>query len=146
MLSAEVFGRFDDDGDDVGTAVAVGAEGNAVATELEWGAGLGAGGNFHGDFAVDGFDFDFGAKSGVNHADVFFGKNDGAFASEMFMRLNFDADVEVAGLSGAFGSGTTFAAEANGHAIVDTGGDFDLQVFTFDGDWFSGAEDGFFEG
>ncbi len=146
MFLAEVFGGFDDDGDDVGTAVAIGAEGNAVAAELEWSAGLGAGGDFHGDFAVDGFDFDFGAEGGVDHADVFFGKNDGAFASEMFVRLDFDTDVEVAGFGGAFGGGATFTTEANGHTVVDAGGDFDLQVFTFYGDGLGGAEDGFFEG
>ena len=145
LLAAEVTRSLNDDGDDVRTAVAVGTEGDAMATELEWGAGLGAGGDFHGDFAVDSFNFDFGAEGGVNHADVFFGKNDGAFASEVFVRLNFDADVEVARFGGAFWGGATFAAESDRHAVVDAGGDFDFEVFTFDGDGLGGAEDGFFE-
>ena len=146
LFLAEVLRGFDDDGDDVGAAIAVGTEGNAVTAELERSAGLGAGGDFHGDFDIDGFDFDFGAESGVNHADVFFGEDDGAFTSEMFVRFDFDADVEVAGFGGAFWGGAAFAAESDGHAVVDAGGDFDFEVFAFDGEWLSGAEDGFFEG
>ena len=145
LFLAEVLRGFDDDGDDVGAAVAVGTEGNAVTAELERSAGLGAGGDFHGDFAIDGFDFDFGAESGVNHADVFFGEDDGAFTSEMFVRFDFDADVEVAGFGGAFWGGAAFAAESDGHAVVDAGGDFDFEVLAFDGDRLGGTEDGFFE-
>ncbi len=146
LFLAEVLRGFDDDGDDVGAAVAVGTEGDAVAAKLERSAGLGAGGDFHGDFAIDGFDFDFSAESGVNHANVFFGKDDGAFTSEMFVRFDFDTDVEVARFSGAFWGGAAFAAESDGHAVVDAGGDFDFEVFAFDGDWLGGAKDGFFEG
>ena len=146
LLAAEVFRGLDDDGDDVGTAVAIGTEGNAMAAKLEWGTGLGAGGDFHGDFAIDGFDFDFGAESGVNHADVFFGEDDGAFTSEMLVRFDFDTDVEVARFGDTFWGGAAFAAESDGHAIVDAGGDFDFEVFAFDGDWLGGTEDGFFEG
>ena len=146
MLAAEVTWGLNDDGDNVRTAVTVGTEGDAMAAELEWGAGLSAGGDFHGDFAVDSLNFDFGAEGGVDHADVLFGKNDGAFASEVFVRFDFDTDVEITGLGGAFGGGAAFAAESDGHAIVNTGGDFDFEVFTFDGDGLGSAEDGFFEG
>ena len=146
LFLAEVLRGFDDDGDDVGAAVAVGTEGNAVTAELEWRTGLGAGGDFHGDFAIDGFDFDFGAEGGVNHVDVLFGKNDGAFTSEMLVRFDFDADVEVAGFGGAFWGGAAFAAESDGHAVVDAGGDFDFEVLAFYSDRLGGAEDGFFEG
>lgn len=126
MFSAEIFRGFDDDGDDVGTTVAIGTERNAVAAEFERGTGLGTGGDLHGDFTVDGFDINFCAKSCVDHIDVLFGKNDGAFASKMFVGFDFDADIEVAWFGSAFRSGATFTAEFDRHAIVDTGGDFDF--------------------
>ena len=146
LFLAEVLRGFDDDGDDVRATVAVGTEGNAMAAKFEWSAGLGAGGDFHGDFAIDGFDFDFGAESGVDHTDVLFGKDDGAFTSEMLVRFDFDTDVEVARFGGAFWGGAAFAAESDGHAVVDAGGDFDFEILAFDGDWLGGTEDGFFEG
>ena len=146
MLAAEVTRGFDNDGDDVGTSVAIGTEGNAVAAELEWGAGLGAGGYFHGDFAVDGLDFDFGAKGGVNHTDVLLRKNDGAFAGEVFVGFDSNANIKIAWFGAGFRSGAAFAAKLDGHTVVNAGGDFDFEVFTFDSDGFGGAEDGFFEG
>ena len=126
MFSAEVFRGFDNDGDDVRTAVAIGTEGNAMTAEFERSARLGSGGNFHSDLAVDGFDIDFTAKGGVDHVDAFFGKNDGAFTGEVFVRFDFDANVEVARFGGAFRCGTAFTAKPNGHAVVDAGGDFDF--------------------
>ena len=93
LFLAEVFRGFDDDGDDVRAAVAVGTEGNAVTAELEWSAGLGAGGDFHGDFAINSFDFDFAAKCCIDHTNGFFGKNDGAFACKVFVRFNADLNI-----------------------------------------------------
>ena len=63
------------------------------------------------------------------------------------MGFDFDADVEVAGFAGLIGSGAAFAFEADAHAVVDAGGDFDFYIgAVVRGDGFSGAEDGFFEG
>ena len=73
LFFAEVFRSFYNDGDDVWTTIAVRTKRHTVAREFEWGARLSAGGDFHSDFAVYGFDFDFGAKCGVHHIDVLFG-------------------------------------------------------------------------
>ena len=128
MAFVEVFGSFDDDGDDVGAAVTVGAEGYAVTRELKGGAGLGAGGDFHGDFAVYGFHIYLAAKGSIGHGDNFFGQDDGAFASETFVGTDADADVEVS-LGTAFGSFATLTSETDGHAVVDAGRDFKLEGF-----------------
>ena len=81
MLFGEVARSFDDDGDDVRAAVAVDAEWDTVAGKLERRAGLGAGRDFHGDFAVNGLNVDFATEGGVDHADGLLGKDESAFAS-----------------------------------------------------------------
>ena len=73
MFAAEVARSLDDNSNDVGASVAVSAKWYAVAREFERGTGLCAGRDFHGDGAVDGLDFDFAAKGGVNHTDVLLG-------------------------------------------------------------------------
>ena len=76
--------------------IAIGAEGNTMSGKFEWRARLGAGWNFHSDRTIDGFDIDFGAKSGINHRNLFFGKNDDAVTSEVFVRFDMNYDIEIA--------------------------------------------------
>ena len=106
LFFGEIFGGFDDNCDDVGTAIAVGAEGYAVARKFKGSAGLGTSGDFHGDFAIDGFDIDFTTEGGVNHGNFFFGKNDDTFAGEVLMRFDANLDIKIAFFA-AFGRRAT---------------------------------------
>ena len=146
MFFTEIFGGFDDDGDDVGPAIAIVSEWDAVTRKFEWSARLGAGRDFHGDFAINGLDVDFAAESGVDHADSFFGQNDSALASEIFVRFDFDADIEVTFFGATFGRFAAFALKANRHTVVDAGGNFDFDFGASIGaDFFGSAKNGFFE-
>ena len=127
LLFRKIFRGFNNDRDDVRTTIAIGAEWDAVTRKLEWGTGLGASWDFHDDFAVDSFDFDFATKSCVDHADFFFGKDDVPFASEGLMRFDMDANIEVARLAALWGW-AAFAAQTNRHAVVDASWDFDFKI------------------
>ena len=72
MFAIEFFGNLHINGGDVGPAFAGSWAGGAVAAKFEIGAGLGAGGNFHGNDTVDGTDIDLRAESSVDHGNDFF--------------------------------------------------------------------------
>lgn len=118
-----------DDRDDVSAAVAVTAHDHAVAGEPKWGARLGAGGDAHGDGAVDGLYVYLATEGGVDHVDMLLGEDEVAFAGEVLVGLYADANIEVAWLAAAVCGGGTFAADADGHAVVDAGWDLDLHIF-----------------
>ncbi len=109
MLFAEVFWSFYDYRDDVWAAISIGAERYTMTGKFKRGARLGASRDLHGDFAVYGLHVYFSAKSGIYHADMFFGKNNSALASEVFVRLDANADIKIAFFA-TFGSVATFAA------------------------------------
>lgn len=143
LLFGEVFGGFDDDGDDMGSASIVAVhEWGAMAGEFEGGAGLGAGRNFHNDGAVNSVDGDFGAESGVDHGDFLLGKDDDAFASEGFVRFDTNLDVEVTRFAASW-SGTALAREANGHAVFDAGRNFNFEGLILEFEGFFGTKNGF---
>lgn len=145
MALGEVLRGFDDDGDDVRAAITVAAhERDAMSGELERSSGLRAGGDFHADVAVDSFNVDFSAEGGVDHGDDFFGEDNAAFTGKVLMRFYADEDIEVA-FRAAFRSGAALAVEANRHAIVDAGGDFNLKILAVGGDGLRSAENGFLE-
>lgn len=145
MALAEVFRGLDDNSDDMRAAVAIGAhQGNAVTRELERGAGLSAGGDFHADITIDGFNIDFGAKCCVNHRNDTIRENDIPFASEALMWLDADKNVEIA-FGTAFGGCAAFAAKTDRHAIINTSRDFDFEIFAISGDDLGSAEDCFFK-
>ena len=128
----------------MGTALIGAGARSAVTGKFEVGAGLGAGRDFHSEFAIDGFDVNFGTESGIDHGDIHFTENDVAFAGEIAMGANANLDVEVALLAATW-SITAFASETDGLPVVNTGGDLEFNVFFADVDGFGGAKNGFFE-
>lgn len=145
LALGEVLRSFDDDSDDMWAAVAIGAHQRyAMTGKLERGARLSASGDFHTNVAIDGFHIDLGAESGINHGNSALGKDDVAFAGEMFVGFNSDENIEVAALTALRGS-ATLIINTDRHTVVDTGGNFNLKVLTIGGDDFSSTKNGFLE-
>lgn len=146
LTLAEILRGFDNHGDDVRAAVAIAThQRNAMPGELEWRAGLSAGRDLHTHVAIDGLNIDRGAEGGINHGNDFFGKNNAAFAGEMFVWLDTDKNVEVA-LCATLGSGAAFAVQADRHTIVDAGRNLNFEIFAVSANDLGGAKNSFVEG
>jgi hypothetical protein len=97
LLAGGQLGRnVDDNGDDVRASGSLLQVRYAVAGQLEVSAALGAGRDFHADFAVYGVDVDFGAKGSADHVDMLFAQDQVALAREFFVGFDTDVDVQIA--------------------------------------------------
>lgn len=124
LLFGEFGGSIDEDGDDVGAAAIAFEVGDAVVGQLEIGAGLGAGRDFHADRTVDGLDLDFGSEGSIDHGDVLLAEDEVALAGELFVRSYPDIDIEVA--FRPVSDGFAVLAQPDGSPVVDAGRDFEL--------------------
>jgi hypothetical protein len=77
------------------------------------------------DGAINSINLDFCPKSSVNHTNMFFGQNNVAFASKVFM--SFDSDMNVQITTSTAADCFTAVFQPDCRAVINAGWDFDRQ-------------------
>ena len=97
---------------------------DTVVGQLEVGAGLCAGRDFHTDRTIYGGDFYLSAQGRLYHTDVLLAEDEVAFSRELFVR--FDADVDIEITLGTVGDGLAVLTQTDGGAVVNAGRNLEL--------------------
>ena len=127
LLGGEFGRHFDGDADEELSVAGSAEMGHAFAAEFEDGAGLRAGGDFDGGFAVEGGDMDLAAERGGDKGHRHVAEEVFAVTGEDAVLADVDDDVKVTG-GGAADAGFAIAAGAEAGAVLDAGGDFEFDA------------------
>ena len=95
LLLGELSRRIDNDRDNMRSARLSTQMRNAMTGKLKIGTTLRTGRHFHTYSTIDSIYLNFCTKSGVNHRDVLFRKNNICFAREFFVSLYAYIDVQI---------------------------------------------------